>query len=72
VGGANAWNDPAKGKELGLAMYQQGADIIFQIAAGSGLGVFQAAQEMENMPSESTLIRPPSSRTPIPNRQKSS
>ena len=47
VGGANAWNDPAKGKELGLAMYQQGADIIFQIAAGSGLGVFQAAQDME-------------------------
>lgn len=45
IGGSNAWNDPAKGKELGLAMYQQGADIIFQIAAGSGLGVFQAAQE---------------------------
>jgi basic membrane protein A len=42
---AGGWNDPAKGKEIALAMYQQGADIVFQIAAGTGMGVFQAAQE---------------------------
>jgi len=45
VGGGNPWNDPAKGKELAKAQYSQGADIIFQIAAGSGQGVFEAAAE---------------------------
>ena len=43
---AGSWNDPAKGKELALAMYQQGADYVFQIAGGTGVGVFQAAQEV--------------------------
>jgi len=43
---AGGWNDPAKGKELALAMYQQGADIVFQVAGGTGVGVFQAAQEV--------------------------
>jgi|SaaInl8_200m_RNA_FD_contig_31_491678_length_1316_multi_6_in_0_out_0_1 basic membrane protein A and related proteins len=43
---AGSWDDPAKGKELALAMYQQGADIVFQVAGGSGVGVFQAAEEM--------------------------
>lgn len=42
VGG---WNDPARGKEIALAMYEQGADIVFQIAGGSGVGVFEAAEE---------------------------
>ncbi len=45
---AGGWNDPAKGKELALAMYQQGADIVFQVAGGTGVGVFQAAQETGN------------------------
>ena len=43
---AGSWNDPAKGKELALAMYQQGADIVFNVAGGTGVGVFQAAEEM--------------------------
>lgn len=42
---AGGWNDPAKGKEITLAMYEQGADIVFQIAGGTGVGVFEAAQE---------------------------
>ncbi len=42
---AGGWNDPAKGKELSLALYRQGVDIIFQVAGGTGAGVFQAAQE---------------------------
>ncbi len=42
---ADGWSDPAKGKELAKAQYSQGADIIFQIAGGSGLGVFEAAAE---------------------------
>jgi basic membrane protein A len=42
---AGGWNDPAKGKELAKAQYSQGADIVFQIAGGTGQGVFEAAQE---------------------------
>jgi len=42
---AGGWSDPAKGKELALAMYQQGADIVFQVAGGTGEGVFYAAEE---------------------------
>jgi basic membrane protein A len=45
VGGDKAFNDPAKGKEIALSFYEQGADIIFQVASGSGLGVFDAAKE---------------------------
>ena len=41
---AGGWNDPAKGKEIALAMYQQGADVIFQIAGGTGVGVFRSGQ----------------------------
>lgn len=43
---AGGWNDPAKGKELAHTMYQQGADIVFQVAGGSGDGIFQAAKEV--------------------------
>jgi basic membrane protein A len=42
---AGSWNDPARGKEIALAMYEQGADIVFQVAGGTGVGVFEAAQE---------------------------
>lgn len=44
---AGGWNDPARGKELALAMFQQGADYVFQVAGGTGVGVFQAAEEMD-------------------------
>jgi basic membrane protein A len=42
---AGAWNDPAKGKELTLAMYDQGADITFNVAGETGLGGIDAAKE---------------------------
>jgi basic membrane protein A len=42
---AGSWIDPAKGKELALTMYQQGADVVFQVAGGTGVGIFQAAEE---------------------------
>ena len=42
---AASWSDPAKGKELALTMYQQGAEIVFQVAGGTGEGVFYAAEE---------------------------
>lgn len=38
------FDDPAKGKELALAQFGQGADIIFHAAGGSGRGVIDAAQ----------------------------
>lgn len=37
--------DPAKGKETALSMYEDGADILFQVAGPTGLGVFEAAKE---------------------------
>ncbi len=40
-----AWNNPGRGKELAKAQIERGADIIFQAAGNSGLGVFDAAEE---------------------------
>src|SRR5207237_2430014 len=42
---SEAWNNPPKGKELAIAQYESGADIIFAAAGASGLGVFDAAEE---------------------------
>jgi basic membrane protein A len=39
------WDNPAKGKEAGLAQINQGADFLFHVADTSGHGVFQAAKE---------------------------
>ena len=41
----SAWNNPGKGKELAKAQIERGADIVFQAAGNSGLGVFDAAEE---------------------------
>jgi len=40
-----SFNDQAKGKEATLALAEQGADIVFQIAGLTGLGVFTGAKE---------------------------
>ncbi len=40
-----AFANPSKGKELALAQYEQGADIIFHAAGSTGLGVFEAARK---------------------------
>lgn len=42
---ADAFKNPAKGKELALAQYGAGADVIFHAAGSTGLGVFEAARE---------------------------
>jgi basic membrane protein A len=39
------FNDPVKGKEAALALYGQGADVVYHAAGGSGLGLFEAAVE---------------------------
>ncbi|WP_413576791.1 BMP family lipoprotein [Bdellovibrio sp. HCB290] len=40
-----AWNNPAKSKELALAQYGKGVDVIFVAAGASNTGVFDAAEE---------------------------
>lgn len=41
------FNDPGKGKEIALSMYNRGADFVQHIAGASGLGVFSAAKEAD-------------------------
>lgn len=40
-----AWNDPVKGAELTQSQIDRGADVIYQAAGGTGLGVIQAAAD---------------------------
>jgi basic membrane protein A and related proteins len=42
---AGGFGDPAKGKELALAQFAQGVDIVFPIAGGTGIGSLQAARD---------------------------
>jgi len=44
-----AWNNPAKAKELALAQFSKGADIIFVAAGASNTGVFDAAEEKKKL-----------------------
>ena len=44
-----AFNDPAKAKELALAQYNRGVDIILAAAGASGLGVLEAAKAKEKL-----------------------
>jgi len=39
-----AWNDPAKGGELARAQFDRGADVVFAVAGGSGMGALQMAK----------------------------
>jgi basic membrane protein A and related proteins len=39
----NDFGDPTKGRDAAAAMYDEGADIVYQVAGGAGLGVFEAA-----------------------------
>ena len=43
--GGDAWNNPAKAKELALADYQAGQDIVYTASGASNLGVFDAAED---------------------------
>jgi len=44
-----AFKNPGKGKELALSQYNSGADIIFHAAGSTGLGLFEAARETDNL-----------------------
>ncbi len=45
----NAFKNPTKGKELALAIYGAGADIIYHASGSTGLGVFEAAHEKDKL-----------------------
>ena len=39
------YEDPTLGKEMAFSLYGEGADVVFQVAGKTGLGVFDAAKE---------------------------
>jgi basic membrane protein A len=39
-----AFRNPGRGKEMALAMYNQGVNVIFHASGSTGLGVFEAAR----------------------------
>ncbi|MCS7174405.1 BMP family ABC transporter substrate-binding protein [Pseudothermotoga sp.] len=41
-----SWADPSKGAELAQVQYEQGVDVIFLVAGGSGMGAVRKAREM--------------------------
>lgn len=46
VGG---WEDPATAKEFAQQLYNEKADVIYHVAGGSGMGVFEAAKEIDDL-----------------------
>ena len=42
---SNNFGDPAIGLQMAKAMFESGANVVFQVAGGTGLGVIQAAKE---------------------------
>ncbi|OQY42486.1 MAG: BMP family ABC transporter substrate-binding protein [Fusobacteriia bacterium 4572_74] len=49
IGGSNPFNDPARAKELAISMAENGVDVIFTVAGGSGRGVMEAIKGRENL-----------------------
>lgn len=46
---SEAWRNPTKAKELALSQYNKGVDVIFSPSGASGLGVFDAAEQMQRL-----------------------
>lgn len=44
---SEAWNNPTKAKELALAQYSKGVDVIYTAAGASSMGLFDAAEEKQ-------------------------
>ncbi len=42
---SNNFADPTIGLQMAKAMFEQGADIVYHVAGGTGMGVIQAAKE---------------------------
>src|SRR5690606_4507329 len=43
--GFEAFNDPGKGAEVAKAQIDQGADVVYAVAGGAGVGILQAAAD---------------------------
>lgn len=41
---ADSFGDPAKGEQMANAMFDAGADIVYQVAGGTGIGIIEAAK----------------------------
>lgn len=44
-----AWNDPSKGGEIAKSQMDQGSDVIFAAAGGTGIGVLQATADADKL-----------------------
>jgi len=44
-----AFRNPGRGKELALSQYQQGARVIYHASGSTGLGVFEAARQLDRL-----------------------
>ncbi|WP_413537977.1 BMP family lipoprotein [Enterococcus malodoratus] len=53
---AASFGDPAKGKALAANIYQNGSDIIYQAAGGTGAGVFSEAKALNQEKSEADKV----------------
>ena len=53
---SSAWNNPTKAKEIALAMYNKGVDVIFVAAGASSLGAFDAVEEANKKLSNKFII----------------
>jgi basic membrane protein A len=42
---SNSFGDPALGLQMAKALFDEGADIIYQVAGGTGIGIIRAAKE---------------------------
>jgi basic membrane protein A and related proteins len=42
---SNNFADPSLGQQMANAMFESGADIVYQVAGGTGIGVIQAAAQ---------------------------
>ena len=41
---SESFGDPAKGQQMAKAMFNEGADIVYQVAGGTGIGIIEAAK----------------------------
>jgi len=46
---AGSFNDPAAGKAIAVSMIRQKADVIYHASGGTGIGMFEAANETKNV-----------------------
>lgn len=41
---SESFGDPSKGQQMAKAMFNEGADIVYQVAGGTGIGIIEAAK----------------------------